>query len=411
MDQQIKEFDIADLVLWTENPRDPIDPSATDQDIIDRAIANRGSKWTLSKLAKDMGPHYDLSELPTVVFHGSRPVVYDGNRRIILGKLKHGLATNPTLHSNEIPTIPRIISCNVCREEIAIRNVFRKHADTGSWQPLERDMFIHRFMRKEKSAFLALEDETGLISANPHLNQRFVKEELLSPEILLKLGFSIVNGALHSSHTPSEAKEIFLDISDKVKSKKITTRKNRGKLLEVLEPSTLQRVDLHRKKALAPTDLSFLPSPSPAPKRRTKRRNAKKLEFFGGHLYLKSGLVSDLYRDVVDLHQFYLKEKSRLSTTFPNLIRMALRLLCDTAAMDKSTELKIYLTNHFDAAKSQLSQDQKTTLSNHNVRRESITQLLHTGAHTYSSSSSFDQTIALSLVVGAILTISHGRNQ
>ena len=91
MNQEIKYIKIQDLVLWTENPRDPIDKNATDQSIVDRALRDTSSKWSLAKLAKGMGDHYDLSELPTVVFHNKKPIVYDGNRRIILGKIKHKL--------------------------------------------------------------------------------------------------------------------------------------------------------------------------------------------------------------------------------------------------------------------------------------------------------------------------------
>ena len=95
MDQEVKYINIRDLVLWTENPRDPVDEDATDQDIANRALRDSSSKWSLAKLAKEMGSRYDLSELPTVVFHGEKPVVYDGNRRIILGKVKLGLIGVP----------------------------------------------------------------------------------------------------------------------------------------------------------------------------------------------------------------------------------------------------------------------------------------------------------------------------
>ena len=37
MDQKVELINIADLVLWTENPRDPIDVNASDQDIVDKA--------------------------------------------------------------------------------------------------------------------------------------------------------------------------------------------------------------------------------------------------------------------------------------------------------------------------------------------------------------------------------------
>lgn len=86
MDQEIKNFYIKDLILWTENPRDPIDENAKDQDVVNKALGDSSGKWSLKKLAKEMGGYYDLSELPTVVFHGKKPVVYDGNRRIILDK-------------------------------------------------------------------------------------------------------------------------------------------------------------------------------------------------------------------------------------------------------------------------------------------------------------------------------------
>ena len=92
MSQEIKNIALTDLVLWTENPRDPIDPKATDQQVVRRAVVDAGSKWNLKKLAKEMGSYYDLSELPTVVYHGKTPIVYDGNRRIVLGKIKHKLA-------------------------------------------------------------------------------------------------------------------------------------------------------------------------------------------------------------------------------------------------------------------------------------------------------------------------------
>ncbi len=124
-----------------------------------------------------MGEYYDFSELPTVVYHGKKPVVYDGNRRIILGKIKHGLVTTPHKTNIKIPDFPEELPCNVCSKDIALINVYRKHSDTGSWQPLERDIFLNKFMEEKKSIFLALDEETGIIRQNPHLNQRFVKEE------------------------------------------------------------------------------------------------------------------------------------------------------------------------------------------------------------------------------------------
>ncbi len=71
-DQKIEYINIKDLVLWTENPRDPIDPEATDQDIVDRAFTSSSPKWNLKRLAKEMGEYYDFSEIPTVVDHDGK---------------------------------------------------------------------------------------------------------------------------------------------------------------------------------------------------------------------------------------------------------------------------------------------------------------------------------------------------
>jgi len=57
MEQEVKYINIKDLVLWTENPRDPINANASDQDIVDRALDDGLLKWTLPKLAKEMGDY------------------------------------------------------------------------------------------------------------------------------------------------------------------------------------------------------------------------------------------------------------------------------------------------------------------------------------------------------------------
>ncbi|MCK9182708.1 MAG: hypothetical protein M0P13_07515, partial [Fibrobacteraceae bacterium] len=111
--QNIEYFSIKDLVLWTENPRDPIDESASDQDVVDRALSDPKNKWDLVNFAKSMGDSYDYSELPTVVYRGAKPVVYDGNRRIALGKIKFGLVNHIQVMDLTLPEYPEKIPCNV----------------------------------------------------------------------------------------------------------------------------------------------------------------------------------------------------------------------------------------------------------------------------------------------------------
>ena len=113
MSQKIEEIKIDDLVLWTENPRDPpIDPKSSDQDVANKAWKDQHDKWNLLKLAKEMQEVYDFSELPTVVYHGKKPVVYDGNRRMILAKLKHDLVILSDFDKTKLPHIPKFIPCN-----------------------------------------------------------------------------------------------------------------------------------------------------------------------------------------------------------------------------------------------------------------------------------------------------------
>lgn len=411
MDQEVKNINIKELVLWTENPRDPINENATDQAIVDRALDDRFSKWTLTKLAKEMGDYYDFSELPTVVYKQGKPVVYDGNRRIILGKIKHRLVTAPNGTKIQLPDIPVEIPCNVCEEKVALKNVYRKHSDTGSWQPLERDIFLHKFMGEEKSAFLILDEDTRIIRSNPHLNQRFVKDEIFREDILKLMGFTIKEGRLNSVHSDQEAHSILSDISQKVEGKKITTRTNRGKVIEVLNPDSQRLIDQNKHNQSHLSKINFGGTKDGNKQLRQSRRTSKReMELFGGRLYLRMGEVSNLYRDIMDLHQFYVERKDKLSQTFPGLIRMSLRLLCETAAKETNNkQMDAYLKANFDHAKKTLDQDIKTTLSAQNVSQSSIVQLLHTGTHDYQSSKNMEQTIALSIIIGSMLTITHGQ--
>jgi len=409
MNQEVKFINIKDLVLWTENPRDPFDEKLTDQEIANKAFSDRSKRWSLVKLAKEMGAYYDFSELPTVVFHNNIPVVYDGNRRIILGKIKHGLISVSGGKDVVIPDFPETIPCNVCSKEVALTNILRKHGDSGSWLPLERDYFLHKHLKHPKSAFLILEEKTNIITTNPHMNQGFVKKEIFKDESLKKLGIKIKDDNLETVHSDQEFQHILEDISNKVKNEIITTRKNRGNILSVLEPKNQEIIDQNKNKDFHEPSVDFRLSPEPEVKvqRQTRRTPKSENEIFGGKLYLRYGDVSDLYRDITDLYLFYNDHKDTLSKSFPSLIRMSMRILVETAA--ENTKIDNYLQNNFDEAKKYLSTDMKTTLSNQNVRKETIVQLLHTGAHNYKAASNLEQTVAISVILGEMLKLTHGQ--
>jgi hypothetical protein len=378
-------------------------------------MEDKNSKWSLPKLAKEMGEHYDFSELPTVVFHGKKPVVYDGNRRVILGKIKHNVVPIADKDQIDIPDIPVEIPCNVCSKQIALKNVYRKHSDSGSWHPLERDIFLHKFMGEKKSTFLIIEENTGLITAHPHLNQRFVKDEILRDDILSEMGFEVKGNKLRSVHNEEQVLSILHNLSQKIQDKEITTRHNRGKVIDVLDKTIKKIIDKNKvNQSYSNINIQFA-NPAKEDKEakkkpiQTKRTQKKGNDLFGKKLYLKSGNVNNLYRDISDLYQIYLNNKTTLSPSFPSLIRMSLRLLCESAAKDINLTLDKYLNTHFANAKKNLDQDIKTNLSNQNVTEKTIIQLLHTGAHNYQAVNNLTQTYAISVILGEMLTLTHGK--
>lgn len=409
MEQEVKLIALQELILWSENPRDPISSDANNETIISKALTNT-KKWELQKLADSMGDFYDFSELPTVVYHGEKPIVYDGNRRIALGLLAKGII-NIEHGIKSLPSYQDYIPCNVCTKETALKSIWRKHANSGSWDPLERDIFQHNHLNKEKSPFLILNEATDIISNYPDLNQTFVKDEIFSQENLQKLGISIQDGKVFTKSSIEDTLKILDDLAEKVKNKIITTRKNRGNPYEVLEPEN-QKI-IANDASNTPQELKSDREPSltkPITKRQSPRTKKKHPPIFGGPLFIKHGDVSDLYRDITEIYQFYCDKKDKLSHSFPAIIRMTLRLIVETAAKDEEMSLDKYTKKYFSSAKENLSKDEKTTLSTQNVNEHSIVQLLQIGAHRYTAAKNVEQLLAISIIIGKILEKSHGKS-
>lgn len=422
MSQEIRHIQVKDLILWSENPREQISSGASNQDIVDRALEDKHKKWKLQELAVSMGDSYDLSELPTVVYKDDKPIVYDGNRRVILALL-HLKLVDSHEYSVETPQVPAILPCNVCDEETALNNVYRKHALRGSWNVIERDAFVHYNMGKEKSFFLTLDEALdGYISRNGVLNRVFVKEEVLNDRTLTSIGIKINAGKLQSQHSKEELLLILSDILSCVRDKKISTRNSRRNLLDVLSPNVRDMIVTNQGNDYQIIEVKSPPVNKDAiehnatdagSKPRTRRVKGAELQYFGGSLSLKTGEVNNMYRDMESLVQYYCKHKHKLSDGFPALLRMGFRLICETAANDEKETKKdpvgTYVNKYFDDAKKMLSYDEKTFLSSQNVKKESITQLLHTGAHNYSSSKAPEQGKAISIILGKMLLLSHGK--
>ncbi len=415
--QKIQTIKIDELRLWTENPRDPVDPESTDIEIIHRAMDENPSKWNLQKMLNEMGPHYDVSELPTVVFQRGVPIVYDGNRRIAVIKYLQnpsvfvtraaGLAMSPS--QKELKNIKEV-PCNVCDLDTALTNVERKHVNAGTWGPLERDYFLATHRKEKKSLFVQFEEQMGgVISKNKKMNQGFIKKEVLTDRNLKQIGIHFdEDKGLMSSYSEEEIADIVEKITAVVADGKIDTRgAHRGKLKEALVSAF---PDLERKiKSYQSTDKNkVIHIEGQTSAKKTPRSKRKPEVLFGGTLSLESGQVNDIYRDVLDLYEYYQQHKAELSQTFPSLIRMSLRLLVEAAS---TGTMDSYIKKNYTSARSKLGPDEKTSLSSYSITEKKLIELLHVGAHKYSASSNIDMAIAMSLIIGQMLTDTHGKNK
>lgn len=416
--QTIKEISVRRLRLWSENPRDPFIGEKTNLDIIKHAAKH----WNLKKLASEMGNSFDHSELPTVVRHGDKNIVYDGNRRVILAMIYHETYKHCKQYKFKLPEFPPRIPCNVCDQQTAFENIYRKHSDTGSWTQLNRDIFLHKHLNEAKTPLLLIEELTGLVSKSKYLDQRYVGEEVFKENILEQLGIKIDSDKIVSHHSIDDIHSIVLSIENLIKGKKISTRKNRSdeEFLNIIQDSTANILGKNENRDYVP----ILPDDNNAVNqekalteqenngskgRKTRRTKKVKHYLFGGTLELKPGMVNDLYRDIDDTYNFYLDNKSTLSDNYPAIIRMGLRLLAETAAKNNAMKMSQYVGNSFKAAKKKLSRDEKTFLANQSVNANTITQLLQTGAHNYQDSGNIDQARAISIILGKILMISEGK--
>lgn len=422
MSQNIENIKVKDLVLWTENPRDPIDSTARDQDVVDRAINDPHAKWELNKLAKEMGDYYDFSELPIVVYKDGKPIVYDGNRRVVLAKIKLGYVKGAGL-SVILPNVPKLLPCNVCSEDIALKSIYRKHVQLrNTWQPLERDIFASKYLGEDKSTFLRFDELTGgFITNHPEMNQGFVRKEILTDSILSRMGFEIEDGKLQTRHSDKEVWVILNDIYQKIKNKQITTRVNRGNPLLVLDQRSKEIIEGNKQNSLHPCKLQVGKNDSvkddevfmASSKRKTPITRKAKQIFFGEKLILKSGDVNNLYSDIFSLYNYVDSNTRAFSPKIYAIFRMSLRLLCETAASDYGFDGKKavdeYVTKFYPIAKKGLSKDVKTFLNDQNISQKTLPQLFHTGAHNYQSSISSEKAMGISIILGAMLKESHGK--
>lgn len=340
--QVIEYIEVSKLKLWSENPRDPIEIESTDFDIISKAISDDKKKWNLQKFISEMGLYYDLSELPTVVFENGKNIVYDGNRRIAIlkylqnkdlyNKLGGGLFFDE--EPTELQNLTKI-PCNICDKETALNNIERKHTNSGTWGILERDYFLYLHRGKEKSLFIQLDEQTGIISDNKKMNQRFVKEEMLTPKNLESIGFNYdLENGIKSNYSKSETDQILDIIVDLVESGTVKTRGNfRGKLKEPLiyKKPELKKVlkkyssskpkSILSKEKANPNEVKTQPRKTPI----TKPNET----IFARTLELQNGKINDTYRAIDSIFKYGKNNVAILS-----IVGMSLRFLLDICARE-----------------------------------------------------------------------------
>lgn len=405
--QDIKDIALKDLHLWTENPRDPIG-TGTNQKVADRAISPDGrSKWNIHKLRASMEKQeqkiYHNNEIPTVARKNGKLVIYDGNRRVLIGMLINGIVRAEGWKNPPNFTFPNKIPCNVCDTKTALAIVDRMHADNGTWKPLERDIFKRNHMEENPSDFLVLENATKIISAHSHLNVGFVKKEILNTTNLHEMGFSTNNGKFkHRYNKDTEAMEVLEKISEAVRDKKITTRKRRGEIINVLKEDVkikaiLSSMESNRKYRL------YGGAKATEPRRKPKIKEHK---LFGGNLNLqKSEDVLEIFEDIKELYKHFRGKSYYFPWAF---IRVGLRLLCESAAKSRRGKMPMdaMVQKHFEGAKNQLSKDEKHTLNDQDISSaQALIKLLQSGAHDYTATNNRHKAVAMSIIVGKIVEI------
>lgn len=465
-EQNIVNIPLSKLRLWSENPRDPLDGQISNKQIIAHALhSDDEGRWSLRKLARQMGPHYDMSDLPTVVPIEDGPDegmyrVYDGNRRVILALLQHGGFPEDG-EQFQLPLVPDCLPCNVCNQDTALEHVLRRHSGRGTWGEYERDLFMHRYMGAERSVLVRLQELVGAMGRWPKLNQRFVKEDVLNNKHLQEMGLDPeLEEYGVSRDTLIELLEAIANALDKGKDGGIDTRTNRNNPVSVLPAELLEKVSEDRRKhpdgekarnvgkhtdlsqrrqqtedkssvgfqvrtgdssdiALFPAEeeSASIPEKPAAQQRRTRQIAPKSYVLFGCPLLLRQGEVNNIYRTLDDLWNLNERGKVEHSEAFVAVIRMGLRLLAEKAAQEMKVpdpDLNMYVKEYAAAAKSRLrqredKQDLVTYLESQSIAPDTMIRRLQSGAHGYTSTNNRDQAIALSILLGQMLVLSHGK--
>jgi hypothetical protein len=419
MSYEEKVIKVTRITLDQENPRFP--PVNSQREAIDAMLQDQGEK--IIKLAQDIYQNgINPSSRPILFKDGKKLIDGDGNRRITVLKILEtpSLAdSHPKIKTKieailkKFGSIPNEVSCVIFEDRESARHwISINHGgqQEGRGQINWDAEQTSRFERKPSIGLEALDQLThkGLITDDEkkQINKSTLDRLLGYKDVKTQL--SITKKGDHFSFGKlGHLKSTVLNLRNKTVDEVYTATKGKQFVEEALAASTSNDNDGDAGNSNAPDNE---PKANDSNKgNRSRRTQNPGLTVFGGKRSLKTGHVNNLYRDIESLYQFYLRDKKALSADFIVLFRMSLRLLAETASKEQNKDLKDYLIEYFEEAKKSLNQDAKTSLSNQSVHKSSIVKLFHTGAHDYTNSRNEEQALAMSIILGAILNITHGK--
>lgn len=410
MSYEDRNLKVSDLFLDQSNPRFP--EVKTQRDAIQAMLEEQGEK--IANLARDIYQNGVNPSSRLIVFEeDGRFTDGDGNRRLTALKILEtpSLADShprikkqiqQTLKTNG--AVPTEVACVIFQKRSHARRWIENNHDGEQegrglvrWNAEQKD----RFRGRPSIGLAALDDLTDSGHINDDDRSRINKSTLDR-----LLGYKDSKTALSISHDgdgytfgdKGKLKSAVLGLRDEKVDRVYTAAKGKAFLSDVL-PSAPN---------VSGADENQATGKKPA---RSKRTKGQPLEPFGGKLALKGGAVNNLYRDIESLYLYFKRNRGSFTESFIVIFRMSLRVLAETAAKDVSKDLKSYLRDGFDSAKSTLDQDTKTTVTNQGIKRDTIVQLLQTGGHDYHNSKNEEQALALSIILGRMLSNSHGKGQ
>ena len=423
-----KPIHYSKLIVNPENYR--FDPVENQGEAIDLMLEEKGSE--IVNLAKHILEHGldEAKDFRVLEINSGKYLVLDGNRRTTAIKCLHDLSLikdektkkafqNLLKIKKSAPT--NIQSFVYDEEKSAAKWISLDHTGKNegvgqdSWGSAEKDRFAYKFEGKISPAMQAVsvvEEELDKKINTKKLKVSTINRIISNPESRSYLGVDVRGRKLIFTADKKESYARLDKLFDKVIEDNVTVAKvyHTPQTIEFMRELFGDKPKDATKPTLPFDENEEEKSNEEGRARKTQREKGEKQKFFGKDLILKKGDTNNIYMDILDLHGFYVSNSAKLSKNFPAMIRMSLRLLVESATSEKE-KFADYVNSNFTEAKRYLTQDQKTTLANNSIGNAgSVTQLLQSGAHNYANSANFEQTVAMSIIIGAMLDITHSKN-